>query len=55
MLLICLCIGGYLMTVRSVIETNSTPATNKVVILDARAPESRIMAHKVQMGQQSKN
>jgi len=41
-LIVCV-FGIIVLSIGRVIQVNTTPATNKVVILDARAPESRRM------------
>ena len=45
-LTICIC-SIITITIGESIYTSTSPTTNKTVILDARAPEIRIMVHKV--------
>lgn len=42
-------------TIGEAIYTNTTPTTNKTIILDARAPEFQIMEQKAQMERRNRN
>lgn len=53
-LTICIC-SIITITIGEAIYTNTTPTTNKIVILDARAPGFQTMVQKVRVVQQSKS